>query len=341
MSLLEVQQVTKKYPNQDSKAVNAVSFTLQKGEFVSLVGESGCGKTSLLKLIDGKEDADEGQVLFQGKKVTGPSQNLLPGHPGIEMVFQDFDLFPNQTVFQNISYFLRRYQKWYQEERIQELLDMCGLLGAEKKYPRELSGGEQQRIALARAMANSPQLLLMDEPFSNLDALLKNRLKHQIADLVHQTGTAAVFVTHDVMDALSLSDKIIIMKKGELVQVATPQTLYQYPATPYVARFFPNSNVFSINALSALLPQAVDVLPQNGQEAFLRAEEIEICPEGDALLTGIVKRLEYLGAYTQVQIQLSKDFSLRVNSTNINLSLGEQVPIRFDLKSLHYFTKKK
>jgi iron(III) transport system ATP-binding protein len=341
MSFLEVSKVVKKYPGRKVDAVNGVSFNIEKGEMIALIGESGCGKTTLLKLINGLEDADQGEIFLDGGMVTGPSKNLVPGHPMIQMLFQSYNLFPKHTVMDNILYTLRYFDESYQRKRAKELIKLCKLEKMENNLPSELSGGQQQRVALARALANKPSLLLMDEPFSNLDKLLKTELKKDLFDIIKSTGTTLLFVTHDVTDALSMSDRIAVMKDGHLLQIDTPKTIYEKPSIPYIGHFFGALNILSLANLSLILaPKLLKEYSKNlgpDAELSIRAENIKIVPEPGSFFRGKVKRVNYYGSFTEVEVSVMDKMTLLIHTKKKNLQTGEMVYLKLNLKRIHRF----
>ena len=235
-SVLSVHQLTKQYHNATSAGLQPVSFELAEGQTLGIVGESGSGKTTLLRLIGGLLEPDGGTILLDQQPVTGPAHNLVPGHPDIKMVFQDFALAPKLRVYDNIARILRAYPPDYRRARTEELLRRFLLTDLARQYPATLSGGEKQRVALARAIAEEPRVLLMDEPFSQVDASMKYQLLREIGVLLAETVSITLFVTHDVRDALALSDRILVLRQGKVVQIGSPQQVYEQPVTPYVAR---------------------------------------------------------------------------------------------------------
>ncbi|WP_291724032.1 ABC transporter ATP-binding protein [Bernardetia sp.] len=240
--MLELQDIYKKFPLMTDYAVNDVSFHLEKGKTLALLGESGSGKTTLLRMIAGLEKPTEGSITLQNKFIYNHSKSLFikPEKRNIGLFFQHYALFPHLTVFKNIAYGLSStsYTTSQKKQRVDEMLSLVELKGYEKRFPHELSGGQQQRIALARALAPQPQLLLLDEPFSNLDEQLKNEVRQQIKSILEKTQTTTILVTHDLQDALSLADQLAVMKNGKIEQLDTPQKLYHYPKTKYVATLF-------------------------------------------------------------------------------------------------------
>ena len=235
---LEVRGLTKRYRRGDRPALDNVWLDVQDGEILTLVGESGSGKTTLLRLVAGLEQADAGEIVLRGRTVCDERTFIPPEHRGASLVFQDYALFPHLTVEGNVGFGLRRLGRAEREERVREMLELVGLRGLERRYPHELSGGQQQRVALARALAPRPAILLLDEPFSNLDRALKARLRQEVASLIRATRTTAVFVVHDPDDALAIGDRIAVLRDGRLVQLGKPREILDSPCGPYVAGFF-------------------------------------------------------------------------------------------------------
>lgn len=241
MRILELQNINKKYKNAEKYAVQKVSFEVEKGEILALVGESGSGKTTLLRLIAGLEHPDSGCIWLSGEKIV-EGQTSVPAHKRkVGLVFQDYALFPHLTVMENVSFGLH-HAKGNTDELAKKSLETVGLHENHHHYPHQLSGGQQQRVALARAIAPNPKILLLDEPFSNLDAVLKDQVREEIRHIIKKAEITAIFVTHDTRDALSTADRIAILHKGYLQQIDSPKNLYEHPANPYVANFFGKRN---------------------------------------------------------------------------------------------------
>lgn len=237
---IELKSVTKTYIGSKESAVKRISLKVEKGSIVTLLGPSGCGKSTTLRLIAGFERSDEGSISIAGKTVSDGRTWIAPEKRGVGMVFQDYALFPHLNVFNNIGF---NYKGRDRKERINEVLQLVSLKGYENRYIHELSGGQQQRVALARALAKRPAVVLLDEPFSNLDADLRICMRVEVKRIIKEAGATAVFVSHDQKDALSISDKIIVMKDGVIQQVGTPREIYQYPENRFVASFVGQSNI--------------------------------------------------------------------------------------------------
>ncbi|TVQ35155.1 MAG: ABC transporter ATP-binding protein [Spirochaetaceae bacterium] len=244
MHVLEVKLVSKRFADQERPAVDAVSFRVEPGEIFGLLGPSGCGKTTTLRIIAGFERPDGGIVAIRERNVTG----LPPEKRKVGFVFQDYALFPHLTVLKNVMFAMRSVASAQREQYARGILCMVGLTDLDDRMPDELSGGQQQRVALARALAARPQLLLMDEPFSNLDAGLRDATRREVRLLLKAQGLNAILVTHDQEEALSFCDRLAVMNHGHLEQVGTPEEVYHHPGTPFVAQFLGRANLLSGNA---------------------------------------------------------------------------------------------
>ena len=255
--ILQLKNITKTYPHRGvSKqdrgnivVLDNVNLTLKHGELLGLLGPSGCGKTTLLRVVAGFESISQGTVEIAGKVVCTNCDSLAAEKRNTGMVFQDYALFPHLTVAENIAFGLKNQSKIFSNknkarigQRVAEVLELVGLSGLEKRYPHQLSGGQQQRISLARALAPQPNLILLDEPLSNLDVQVRYRLRAEIRSILKAAGTSAIFVTHDREEALAISDKIAVMRGGKVEQIGTPEEVYLNPATHFVAEFVTQAN---------------------------------------------------------------------------------------------------
>jgi putative spermidine/putrescine transport system ATP-binding protein len=302
-----------------TRALDGLSLEIEPGELVALLGPSGCGKTTALRILAGFETADTGSVTVDGRDVSGvPAAKRDMG-----MVFQSYSLFPNMSALDNVAFGLRMRKKGTAERRARagELLDMVGLAGQLQQYPHQLSGGQQQRVALARALAIEPSVLLLDEPLSALDAKVRLQLREQIRALQQRLHTTTLFVTHDQEEALSMADRVGVMRGGRLEQLATPGELYARPATAFVAEFVGTMNRIPgelaagegdgrVRVLDAVLPIKGDC-PDGPLDVLIRPEELRIAaaPGGN----GIVTIATFLGSITRVHALLSGDVSVQVD----------------------------
>jgi len=280
---VRVQGATKKFGA--TAALTEVDFTVAAGEFLVLLGPSGSGKSTLIRCLAGVERLDSGQLHVGGQLVTDGKRHLPPERRNLAMVFQDYALWPHLSVAGNVEYALRRRRLPRSESsrRVTETLERVGLGGHHDRYPHQLSGGEQQRVALARAVVAEPGLLLFDEPLSNLDADLRERLRVEISTLTRESGATAVYITHDQSEAFALADQIGVLDRGRLVQLGKPEDLYQRPATPFVARFTGTAGEFRGTVLGSS-GQVADV--RVGGEV-VRARLMEHAPVGSPVTVHI------------------------------------------------------
>jgi iron(III) transport system ATP-binding protein len=234
--VIQVENLSKSFDNAKLGALNNVSFSLLEGDILAVVGESGSGKTTLTRLIAGLETVDNGEISINDKLVSSIAIHKPVEKRKIGMVFQDYALFPHLTVYKNVCYGISNDSN--QKERVNEVLKLVGLEGYEKRYPHELSGGQQQRVALARSLAPKPKLLILDEPFSNLDVILRKQLRNEIAVILKKTNTTAIFVTHDINDALAISNEIIVLQNGNLLQKGKTKEVFENANNEYVKSLF-------------------------------------------------------------------------------------------------------
>lgn len=248
MSYLSIKDLTKSYG--DNVILNDLNLEIESGTLNTLLGPSGCGKSTLLRSIAGLESINQGEIHINGRRV----DKLSPKDRNIGMVFQNYGLFPNLTVAKNISFGLemKKMPKSVIEKEVKEILNLVGLADKEKVYPRQLSGGQQQRVALARSLVTKPDLLLLDEPLSALDARMRINLRELIIDLQHELGITIVFVTHDQEEAMVMSDYIFVMNKGIIEQEGTPSEIYRHPKTEFIANFIGSYNVFKFEEFSQI-----------------------------------------------------------------------------------------
>jgi len=344
MGFLELTHVKKAFGS--FTAVEDFMLSAEPGEFVSFLGPSGCGKTTTLRMIAGFEYPDSGSIKVDGREIT----NLPPNKRNVGMVFQAYALFPNMTVADNVGFGMRikKQPKVAIKKRVGELLELINMPEKADRYPYQLSGGQQQRVALARALAIEPQVLLLDEPLSALDAKIRVSLRTEIRSIQRKLGITTVYVTHDQEEALSLSDRVVVMSQGRIEQIGTPFEIYNFPATAFVATF-----VGTLNALHAdVVDAAAGIVSIGGQQIRLarpldRADhrktvEIALRPEiitlrdaaGDAnRLTGTVDRVTFLGSIVRVRIVLDGGDVVSFDTfNNPHLAVpadGERVTVSF------------
>lgn len=324
MSFFQLHSVSKIYHSQ--WVVKDISFALSQGEIFGLLGESGSGKSTLLRIAAGLLDADEGHVSLQDQPLRPASDQLIPGHPDIKIVHQDYNLSAPLSVRENINYALRYYEKVYRDERVDELLQLCQLEAVAEHSAKSLSGGEKQRTAIARALAEEAKVLLLDEPFAHLDLPNRNRLTDTIRELAEQTGIACIFVTHDANDALSLSTRMGILHHGNLIQIGTPESIYHFPADAYTAELTGEMN---------LLPPDFFRNPV-GSYAVLPDGRIAVRPEKCLLsasptvygVEAIVERVVFEGSHYKIYLRSAHQW-LKVYHHEV-LPLGR--PVFVDLR---------
>jgi iron(III) transport system ATP-binding protein len=273
--MLRLDGVVKRYGRAAAPAVADVSLEVGEGEVVGLVGESGCGKSTLLRLVAGLEVPDAGEVGIAGRAVAGRGVWVPPERRGVGLVFQDFALFPHLRAVDNVAYGLQALPRRDRRGRAEGVLEQVGLAGFGDRFPHQLSGGQQQRVALARALAPRPRVLLLDEPFSNLDSALKRVLRQELGELLRETGITALFVVHDAEDVLALADRVAVMRGGRIRQVEAPDFLYRQPRDEYVARFFGETNILEARPRAEGFDTAVGFIPC--PLAAGRSEPVRLC----------------------------------------------------------------
>lgn len=294
---LAINSVTKRFG--DVTAVDGVSLDIRPGEFLTLLGPSGSGKTTLLMMIAGFQDITDGDILVGGTSVAG----MAPEKREFGMVFQGYALFPHMTVARNISYPLdvRRWERARSRSRVSEMLDLVQLKGFEERYPRQLSGGQQQRVALARALSFSPKVLLLDEPLGALDRKLRVDVQEQLKAIHRQVGTTFIYVTHDQEEALTMSDRIVILNQGRIVQMGTPSELYEHPNSRFAASFLGKSNFIT----------------RQGRVYALRPEKIDVHSKGKGrggnAVTGRIETVTYMGSQIKLTVAASGQEDLEVH----------------------------
>lgn len=268
---------------EENRGIEKIDFSIEKGELISLLGPSGCGKTTLLNIIGGFLKPDNGKIYLEDRDIT----DIPPEKRDISTVFQSYALFPHMNVLENIKYGLKykKLTKKEQNELALEYLKIVGLDGYEKKSIQELSGGQQQRVALARALVLYPKVLLLDEPFSNLDAKLKISMREELKELQKNLKISMIFVTHDQEEALSISDKVVVMNNGKIEQIGTPEEIYYSPINEYVANFIGKSNF----------------ILKDGAKKLIRPENIKI--EKNQKGSWEIINKEFMGAYTMLKIR--------------------------------------
>ncbi|WP_333905810.1 ABC transporter ATP-binding protein [Delftia acidovorans] len=352
---LTVSQLEVRYPGRDRPAVQGVTLNLAAGDIGVLIGPSGCGKTTLLRAVAGLEPVSGGEIRIDGQLVGSADFSLPPEQRRIGMVFQDYALFPHLNVGRNVAFGIHHLPKARQAERVAEVLELVGLAGSAQRFPHELSGGQQQRVALARALAPSPQLMLLDEPFSNLDVDLRERLAHEVRGILKAAGATALFVTHDQLEAFAIGDMIGVVYQGQLQQWDDAYSLYHRPATRFVADFIGHGvfvpatlapsgagGVVARTALGDLVDPATCPLPAQfpgGEcDVLLRADDVvhdDASPVQARILRKAFRGSEFL--YT---LELASGHSVMAHvPSHHDHAVGEWVGIRLDMNHVVAFPR--
>lgn len=294
-------------------AVNDLSLSVRAGQFTTLLGPSGCGKTTTLRLIAGFEMPDSGTITLNGRVVAGKGIAIPPEQRKIGMVFQEYALFPHLNVADNIAFGLQG-SKNDKAKRVETMLDFVGLAGIGRRVPFELSGGQQQRVALARALAPQPDILLLDEPFSNLDAALRAQVRSEVRAILKQTQVTCIFVTHDQEEALSLSDRVAVMFDGQIAQIDTPHDLYHRPVSPEVASFIGESNFLPASASGDTADSALGQIPlmqpaKGNVQLLIRPEMLRLTDGGQGVPAEVIWR-EFYGHDQRLGLKLQSGEAL-------------------------------
>lgn len=302
--LLEIQHLSFSYlPGQ--KLFCDLNLTVEKGKTVALAGESGCGKSTLLSLMYGLLDWEEGEIFFDGKPVYGPRKNIVPGESGMKFVAQHYDLMPYATVADNVGKFISNINLKEKKDRVNELLEVVGLTAYAHVLPKFLSGGQQQRVAIARALSVLPKLLLLDEPFSNLDFPRKIKLRERLFNYVKQHGISMIISTHEIQEIMPWLDQIVVLKGGQIVQAGSPEVMYKNPSNEYVAGLFGEINTFTEAEAAALGLHKTLYYPYEivMSDEGIAATVLESRFAGNYYWTKIVVNAKEILMYTAVRIE--------------------------------------
>ena len=315
--------------------MDGVSIDVAAGEILALLGPSGCGKTTTLRLVAGFERPDGGEIILRGKCISSPGVHVPPERRGVGLIFQDYALFPHLDVRQNVAFGLRVLSDEKRRSRSRQVMKLLGLQGLEHRLPSQLSGGQQQRVAVARTLATSPDLILMDEPFSNLDALLRQNTRHELREILKSTGATTILVTHDQEEALSFADRVAVMRNGRLEQLGTPEDVYREPRTLFVAQFLGRTNLITCAASG---DEAITTLgtvrlnrPATGTVLIaLRPEHVQLEPAGrdPSLAVGTVIHREFRGHDITYRVQVEETEYLAHMNNAGSFDLGDRVQVR-------------
>lgn len=316
---LQLKDMTKKYDNGDG--VEHINLDIYEGEIVSFLGPSGCGKTTILRAIGGFHDITSGDITIDGQSIVG----LPPEKRPTAMVFQSYNLWPHMTIYENLAFGLklRKIPKAQIDEDIKNILKLVSMSGCEKKYPSQLSGGQQQRIAIARSLLLKPSMLLLDEPFSALDAKIRQQMREELKKIQSDLGITVVFVTHDQEEAMTLSHRIVVMNKGKFEQVGSPTEIYDNPNSKYVASFIGEMNF----------------IKDGDKTIAVRPENVNVVVGGSGMVNGKVRTIMVLGHYVSVNVQWGDD----VIKCFVNREISDQLevgdPVGLDFEKYHTFTE--
>ena len=348
-SVLACQNITKRYDKAAPPAVDRAGFILYRGELLGLLGPSGCGKTTLLRLMAGFETPETGEIFLAGQQVCGAGQWVPPERRQVGVVFQDYALFPHLCVLKNVEFGLdqlcrrgRLAQKQI-HSLSHEALQLVGLAGMEKRYPHELSGGQQQRVALARALAPRPPLILLDEPFSNLDVQVRLYLRQEVRDILKSIGASGIFVTHDQEEALAIADKVAVMQAGRLIQFDTPENIYQNPVSRFIAEFVTQANFLpaaqTIDGWQTEIGR-VGRLSRNDSakrgDLMVAQEDLQIA--ADEAGTAVIQGRQFLGRVYQYKLVLPSSQVLQVRAdSSQRLPVGTRVRVTVEANRAKFF----
>jgi iron(III) transport system ATP-binding protein len=342
MAHLELVDITKRYGAVTS--VHGMSLAVEPGEFICLLGPSGCGKTTTLRMIAGFLDPDEGEIRVGGKVVSAPGRVVPPERRNMGMIFQSYAVWPHMTVRENVAYGLKmqRVAPDKRRERAEAMLRATKLLEYADRYPSELSGGQQQRVALARALAPNPDILLLDEPLSNLDANLRGDMRLEIRRLHDEFHNTSIYVTHDQVEAMTMADRIVVMNAGRIEQIGEPRDVYDRPVSRFVARFIGGSNLLEAKHVSgseaAVHGHAIHVgegeFPGAGKDMAIcvKMHDLELVPGahpgGNNVLPGVVRSQSYLGSHRDYVVDVGQDLLIAAPAA-LEIAPGAKVHVRF------------
>ena len=339
MRYIEVKNVSKSYDGK--QVLKNINMSIEKGEFATLLGSSGCGKTTLLRCLIGLEQIDSGEIYIAGKNMAG----ISPQDRGIGMIFQQYCLFPTMTVYDNISFGLRMQKtpKAVTDEKVKRVLEMLGLKGHESKYPYQLSGGEQQRVSIGRSIIMEPKVLFLDEPFSAIDAKMRKELQIYLKEVHTNLNMTSVFVTHDQEEAMRMSDRIYLFHEGVLEQSGSPKEIYAFPKTAYVAGFIGSYNLLKSDDFNSVFKSAYPaegsiavrpevllispVLPDNANDRYMVKSSID-----SLMLQGNIVR--YTMRFGDIKLSADRIFNL-----SEEFKVGDNVYLSVDKKDVIYFEK--
>lgn len=328
----------------DEQVLDGLNLSIRDKEFITLLGPSGCGKTTTLRIIAGFLEPDEGEIVFEGKKLNG-----VPAYKRqVNTIFQRYALFPHLNVYENIAFGLRiKKQKEAEiKKSVKEMLKLVNLEGFEKRRVNTLSGGQQQRVAIARAIANQPKVLLLDEPLAALDLKLRKDMQKELRNIQRKLGITFIFVTHDQEEALTLSDRVVVMDKGRIQQVGTPQDIYNEPQNAFVADFIGESNIldgtmikdFYVNFSGNNFECLDKGFEENEQvDVVVRPEDVDIVDISGGMLKGLVTSVDFLGVHYEIIVDIG-GFKWMIQTTEEH-KVGEEVGLYIEPDAIHIMKK--
>lgn len=340
--IIQLKNISKTY--EDNKVLDNLSLNIKKNEFLTLLGPSGCGKTTTLKIIAGFENADEGDVLFEGSDIN----EVPPYKRQINTVFQKYALFPHMNIYENIAFGLKikKLPKDEIDKKVKEMLKLVSLEGYEKRSVDSLSGGQQQRIAIARALVNEPKVLLLDEPLGALDLKLRQEMQTELKRIQKKLGITFIFVTHDQEEALSMSDTIVVMNKGKIQQMGTPEDIYNEPENSFVARFIGESNIFDgimiedfkVEFCGKVFECVDKGFSENEKiEVVIRPEDIKMVEKEKGMIQGIVTSSTFKGVHYELILE-ENDRKWMIHNTK-NAPVGSEIGIDIYPMDIHIMKK--
>ena len=340
--IIELKNISVKFDGE--QVLKDICLDIEDKEFVTLLGPSGCGKTTTLRIIGGFVNPDEGDVFFDGKKIN----NLPPYKRQVNTVFQKYALFPHLNVYENVAFGLR-LKKMTNEvirDKVKEMLDLVNLSGFEKRTISTLSGGQQQRVAIARALVNEPRVLLLDEPLGALDLKLRKDMQVELKRIQRQTGITFIYVTHDQEEALSMSDTVVVMAKGQIQQIGTPVDIYNEPENAFVADFIGESNILDgvmLRDLSVRFAGQDFVCVDKGfgenekVDVVIRPEDVDVVAKEDGMLTGTVTNVTFKGDYYEIIVDV-KQFKWMIETSDY-VAPDSEIGIKIDPDAIHVMKK--
>lgn len=330
MSKLEVLHLSKRYPGQVKPAVHDLSFSVEEGDILALVGPSGCGKTTCLRLIAGLERPDFGWIHLNGKRMAGEGTFIPPEKRGVGLVFQEHALFPHMNVYENVAFGLKA-KNGKKGQQVNEYLELVGLQALAKRYPQALSGGERQRVALARALAPQPELLLLDEPFSSLDADLRIQMREQVRKILKSIQATVIFVTHDQEEALFMGDRLAVFQDGEIEQIGSPEEVFHQARSRFVAEFMGSSDFIGglqqaegVHTALGVLQQARGQGAEGQVQVAMRADDIDFTLQDPG--NGCIAERFFHGAFYVYRLRLDSGEIVHANKPHTEkLPVGRRV----------------